>query len=205
MFSEQAYLQAYPDVAKGVNDGVFSSGLQHYTQYGQFDQKRIGFFFGSSGNDTLTGIGEGNKLLAGVAFDALSNGSTVAGVGEVDTLIGTARADLFVLGHPSLAPLTSTSQKFYVGGGNTDYARIQNFKRWEDVILLEGSPQDYNLQVVNGSTNISTASGDLVGIVEGVAPFLPLGLFLSNSLNSISTIANLNIPLDATGSFSVII
>lgn len=198
MFSDQAYLLAYPDVAKAVNDGVFSSGLQHYTQYGQFEQNRIGFFFGSSGNDPITGIGEGNKLLAGVAFDALSNGSTVAGVGEVDTLIGTAGTDIFVLGHPSLAPLTSTPQQFYVGGGNTDYALIRNFERLKDVIVLEGSPQNYNLQVVNGSSNISTASGDLVGIVEGVTS---LSLVSSNS----PIIRNLNIPLDVTGPFSVII
>jgi hypothetical protein len=168
MFNEQAYLLAYPDVAAAVSSGDLSSGLQHYTLAGQFEENRIGFFFGSSGNDTITGFGKGNKLITGVAFDALSNGSTVAGVGEIDTLIGTEGTDVFVLGHPILPPLASTSQQFYVGGGNTDYALIKNFDRFNDAIVLQGAPQNYNLQVVNGSTNISTVSGDLVGIVEGV-------------------------------------
>lgn len=198
MFSNQAYLLAYPDVAKAVNDGVFSSGLQHYTQYGQFEQNRIGFFFGSSGNDTITGFGAGTKVIAGVGFDALLNGSTVAGVGQVDTLIGTEGTDVFALGHPILPRLSSTPQQFYVGGGNTDYALIRNFQRFDDVIVLEGSPQNYNLQVVNGSTNISTASGDLVGIVEGVRL---LSIVSGDSLNT----TRLNIPLDLTGPFSVVL
>lgn len=168
MFNEKAYLLAYPDVAAAVSRGDLNSGLQHYTLTGQFEENRVGFFFGSSGNDTITGFGKGNKLITGVAFDALSNGSTVAGVGEVDTLIGTEGTDVFALGHPILSPLASTSQQFYVGGGNTDYALIKNFDRFNDAIVLQGSPQNYNLQVVNGSTNISTVSGDLVGIVEGV-------------------------------------
>lgn len=180
MFNEQAYLLAYPDVAAAVSRGDLSSGLQHYTIAGQFEENRVGFFFGSSGNDTITGFGRGNKLISGVAFDALSNGSTVAGFGEIDTLIGTEGTDVFALGHPILPPLASTSQQFYVGGGNTDYALIKNFDRFNDAIVLQGAPQDYNLQVVNGSTNISTVSGDLVGIVEGVNSLMNLSGQLFN-------------------------
>lgn len=44
MFNEQAYLLAYPDVEAAVNAGSFSSGLQHYEQFGQFQKNRIGFF-----------------------------------------------------------------------------------------------------------------------------------------------------------------
>lgn len=198
MFNEEAYLLAYPDVAAAVDAGVFSSGLQHYTQFGQFEENRIGFFLGTSGNDTLTGFGEGNKLIAGVPFDVLSNGSTVAGVGEVDTLIGTAGMDAFIVGHPSLPPLTSTPQQFYVGGGNTDYALIRNFEQFNDAIVLQGLPQNYNLQAVNGSLNISTASGDLVGVVEGVTSLLTV------SGDSVD-VTNFNIPINVTGPFSVLV
>ncbi|MBN3951454.1 MAG: hypothetical protein HWQ38_35295 [Nostoc sp. NMS7] len=196
MFDEQAYLLAYPDVAAAVRAGSFTSGLQHYEQVGQFEKNRFGFFLGTNGNDTITGIGEGNKLLVGLGLDVLSNGSTVAGVGQIDTLIGTQGTDVFLLGHSSLSSLTSTPQQFYVGGGNTDYALIQNFERGSDMIVLEGAPQNYTSQVVNGNLNISTSSGDLVGIVQGVNFLLPV------SGDSID-ITRFNIPFNAVGPFTV--
>ncbi|WP_448266594.1 hypothetical protein [Nostoc sp. DSM 114159] len=196
MFNEQAYLLAYPDVAAAVNAGSFTSGLQHYEQVGQFENDRFGFFFGTNGNDTVTGFGEGNKLIAGLGFDVLSNGSTVAGVGQIDTLIGTQGQDVFLLGHPTLSSLTSTPQQFYVGGGNTDYALIQNFKRGSDKIVLEGAAQNYTSQVINGSLNISTLSGDLVGIVEGVTSLVQIP-------GSLIDITQFNIPFNAIGQFSV--
>ncbi|MGV0108503.1 hypothetical protein [Nostoc sp. DSM 114167] len=196
MFNEQAYLLAYPDVAAAVNAGSFTSGLQHYEQVGQFENDRFGFFFGTNGNDTVTGFGEGNKLIAGLGFDVLSNGSTVAGVGQIDTLIGTQGQDVFLLGHPTLSSLTSTPQQFYVGGGNTDYALIQNFKRGSDKIVLEGAAQNYTSQVINGSLNISTSSGDLVGIVEGVTSLVQIP-------GSLIDITQFNIPFNAIGQFSV--
>lgn len=197
MFNEEAYLRTYPDVAAAVNAGSLSSGQQHYTLYGQFEN-RVGFFFGTPGNDTLTGFGSGTKLIAGVAFGALSNGSTVAGVGEVDTLIGTEGTDVFALGHPNLPQLTSPPQQFYVGGGNADYALIQNFGRLNDVVVLEGAPQNYRLQEVNGSSYISTASGDLVGIVEGIGQ---MSIVSSDSINT----TRYNIPLALSGAFSVVV
>ena len=196
MFNEKAYLQAYPDVAAAVKAGSFTSGLQHYEQFGQFEKNRFGFFLGTNGNDTITGIGEGNKLIAGLGFDVLSNGATVAGVGQIDTLIGTRGTDVFLLGHSSLSSLTSTPQQFYVGGGNRDYALIQNFKRASDMIVLEGAPQNYTSQVVNGSLNISTSSGDLVGIVEGVTFLMPVSGDLIN-------LTRFNIPFNAVGPFTV--
>ncbi|MBN4005700.1 hypothetical protein [Nostoc sp. LPT] len=196
MFDEQAYLLAYPDVAAAVNAGSFTSGLQHYEQFGQFEENRFGFFLGSNGNDTITGFGEGNKLIAGLGFDVLSNGATVAGVGQIDTLIGTQGTDVFLLGHSSLSSLSSTPQQFYVGGGNTDYALIQDFKRASDMIVLEGAPQNYTSQVVNGSLNISTSSGDLVGIVEGITFLMPVS-------GDLIDITRFNIPLNAVGPFTV--
>ena len=196
MFNEHAYLLAYPDVAAAVKAGSFTSGLQHYEQFGQFENDRFGFFFGTNGNDTITGFGEGNKLIAGLGFDVLSNGSTVAGTGQIDTLIGTQGQDVFLLGHPTLSSLSSTPQQFYVGGGNADYALIQNFKRGSDKIVLEGAAQNYTSQVINGSLNISTSSGDLVGIVEGVTSLVQIP---GNSID----ITQFNIPFNAIGQFSV--
>jgi hypothetical protein len=167
MFSERAYLLAYLDVNAAVNAGFFSSGLQHYQQFGQFEENRFGFFLGTNANDNIIGFGN-NKIIAGLGLDVLVNGSTVAGVGQIDTLIGSPGRDFFLLGHPTLSLLAPTPQQFYVGGGNTDYALIQNFQQSSDMIVLEGVPENYTSQVVNGSLNISTSSGDLVGIVEGV-------------------------------------
>lgn len=206
-FNEDTYLLTNPDVAAAVDAGAFSSGLQHYIQYGQFEENRIGSFFGTSGNDLITGVGEGNELVAGVSIDALLTPG--GGVGEVDTLISGEGTDLFALGFPSISPLTSMPQQFYVGGGNTDYALIQKFERFTgdfeqftpgdaDIILLAGSSQDYNLQAVNGSLNISTASGDLVAIVEGVTS-------LSPPIDITSDVANFaGIPSDSVGSVFVI-
>lgn len=170
-FSEQFYLQLYPDVAAAVDTGVFSSGLQHYLQAGQ-QEGRFGILLGTSGNDIITGFGLGDEAITGVTFDALLNPG--GGVGEVDILIGAAGTDLFSLGFPSFPPLTSSTQQFYVGSGNTDYALIQNFQQFSDFILLAGLPENYNFQPANGSLNISTSGGDLVGIVEGVTSVLPI-------------------------------
>jgi hypothetical protein len=196
MFNEQAYLLAYPEIEAAVNAGSISSGLKHYLDFGQFETDRFGFFFGTNANDTITGFGQGNKLILGLGFDVLSNGSTVGGVGQIDTLIGRQGQDVFLLGHPTLTSLSSTPRQFYVGGGNTDYALIQNFKRGSDKIVLEGAPQNYTSQVVNGSLNISTSSGDLVGIVEGVRD---LNLVSSQFID----LKKFGIPFNAVGEFCV--
>lgn len=172
-FDEQAYLQLNPDVAAAVEAGGFSSGLHHYILFGQFEPNRIGFFFGTTGNDTITAIGEISNI-TGIDVEAVattSDGridlqSNNLGVGEVDTLIGGTGRDLFVLGTPD--PLGNI-QSFYVGSDNDDYALIQNFESGSDAISLSGfSTVDYRLQPTNGNLNISTLSGDLIAIVEGV-------------------------------------
>ena len=92
------------------------------------------------------------------------------GTGEVDTLIGGPGRDLFYLGNNSeFASNGSFFRSYYLGNGSADYAIIRNFSRENDAILLAGSSlNSYNLQPVNGDLNISTSSGDLIGIVEGV-------------------------------------
>lgn len=173
-FNETGYLNLYPDVAAAVDAGTYSSGLQHYIQVGQFEANRTSAFTGTSGNDTIAGFGQGIQVFMGVDPDTLLGIAAVAGVGEVDTLIGAEGTNAFVLGLPSLTVLNSPPRQFYLGGGNTDYALIQNFGQPDDIVLLPGAIQDYNFQTVNGSFNIFTASGDLVGIVEGIASLTPV-------------------------------
>lgn len=144
---------------------------------------------GTDGNDVVTGAGGGDKLVTGVPLESLLNGSPTAGVGQADTLVGSAGTDLFALGLPSVPEFNISAQKYYVGSGNTDYATIQNFERFSDFIVLSGTSQEYQFQTVNGSLNISTASGDLVGIVQGVS-----------SLAQVSSIAA-GVPFGTAGNF----
>lgn len=170
-FDEEAYLQQNPDVKQAVKNGTFKSGLQHYIQYGRGD--RIGSFFGTDGNDVIASADGLVNIVVGIPYSVV-NGSLTAGTGENDTLLGGVGTDVFFLG--------ISSQKYYVGSGNTDYALINNFQSINnigslvlpDYISLPGSPSDYKFETVNGSFNISTASGDLIGIVEGVESLEPI-------------------------------
>lgn len=173
-FYETAYLNLNPDVAALVGAGIYTSGLQHYIQVGQFEVTRQSLLLGTSGSDVITSYGEGLTAIIEVGFDTLLGGAGVVGVGEVDILIGGAGTDAFFLGLPSLPGFSPLPQQFYVGGGDADYALIQNFERFSDLIILAGLTQDYNFQAVNENFHISTAAGDLVGIVEGVSSLIPL-------------------------------
>ncbi len=215
-FNEEAYLLVYPDVKNAVEAGSISSGLEHYKQYG-LEENRVGFFLGSNGNDEITGFGEGTKIITGVSFDTLLNGSLTTGVSEVDTLTGTEGRDIFLLGHPSLPELNPNPQQFYVGGGDADHALIKGFESFKDSIVLEGKLENYKIEKVNENIEIST-DGDLVGIVEGVTSLEEYdieveglnatvsGDSLDQDLNlSVTLIKNtFNIPFDVDGSFSVL-
>jgi hypothetical protein len=69
--------------------GTFSSGLQHYIQFGQFGPNRAALFTGSIENDTLTGfagIDVENNLTAGFSqeqfyFRFISDTKQVAEIG----------------------------------------------------------------------------------------------------------------------------
>ena len=98
-------------------------------------------------------------------------GSRSLGVGEVDTLIGLGDGtEIFLLGTGSVA--SNGAQRFYISGGSSDYALIRYFDIRQDYIQLSGSSSEYTQTVVNGSLNISTSAGDLIGIVEGVSAAL---------------------------------
>ncbi|OKH38076.1 hypothetical protein NIES2119_10975 [[Phormidium ambiguum] IAM M-71] len=163
-FNEEFYLLAYPDIADAVKAGQFSSGLDHYLKFGQYEE-RGALFTGTSGSDRIQSFGK-VALVSGV--DLLTEGG---GIPQVDALIGGNGLDLFTLGD------------YYVGAGNADYAVIQNFNPLDfDMLGFFGQPSDYNFQVANGNTNISTTTGDLVAVVEGATN---LSVFASDPFTNI--------------------
>ena len=178
-FNERDYLTLNPDVAAavGVADPqtglvAFNSGFEHYILFGQFEN-RISLFSGTRGNDVVTSFGESPTSLTGVEYTVLARdpfdyalGST--GVGEIDILIGGAQQNDFLLGL-SRSPSNPNPIQLYVGGGNADYAIVRGFQRNFDAIQLLGSINNYTQQVSGGNLNISTNTGDLVAVVEGVS------------------------------------
>lgn len=173
-FDEEGYLVRYPDIKAAVNAGSFSSGLQHYIQYGQYETNRVGFFSGSGGVDIITGFGANTDItgidIAGYTQrvdGTFSYTSSRFGAGEIDTLIGGPGRDIFTLGARNAKGVPFLD--FYDGNKNADYARIQNFQPGIDLIRLGGfSKISFKLEPVGGNLNISTSSGDLIAIVEGV-------------------------------------
>jgi hypothetical protein len=180
-FDEKLYLFANPDVKKLIQQGKYKSGLDHYTQVGQTAKKPNGeryesFFTGTNGSDTIQGFGAGEHAhFAGVGFelvnkkgDPLPLRPKTVGQGEMDVLIGTKEGgNEFLLGS-FITSVNPKAKPFYVGKGDADYARIQNFDKSKDELILAGTPKQYKFEPTEGNLRISTVSGDLVAIVEGV-------------------------------------
>ena len=178
-FNEDDYLARYPDVAAAIASGTFPSAEAHYIRSGQFEN-RFAIFSGTKGNDIVTGDGQSSGLV-GVGIDVFATRRisdpvpTSLGVGETDLLIGGAGNDIFLLGF-GRTTANPVAQKLYVGGASSDYAYIKNFQRSTDFIQLVGNPSDYILNsglfsVTGNQTSgvsISTSTGDLVALVEGV-------------------------------------
>ncbi|MCT7959332.1 hypothetical protein NG791_01330 [Laspinema sp. D1] len=174
-FNESAYLAINADVRTAVESGVLSSGLAHYQSFGQFEANRAGVFSGTRGSDTINAFGQATGIIGvglsnitPLGIGGLDGNPTSLGVGEIDTLIGGPGVDIFNLGF-GITPLKPTPQKLYIGQGNLDYALIKNFQLEQDLILLAGEPREYRFDAANGNFLISTAGGDVVGIVEGVS------------------------------------
>jgi hypothetical protein len=178
-FDQALYALAYPEVNKEVKAGKFASPLAHYQAVGQSGKDAngediAGFFMGTGGNDTISGFGH-HPHISGVAFEILADKGgelpirpKTLGQGEVDRLVGQPGSeDEFILGS-LITNANPKSETFYVGKGDADYAQIDNFKPGEDTILLAGKPEDYTLQPQDKTLRISTKSGDLVAIVQGV-------------------------------------
>ncbi|NJM97753.1 MAG: hypothetical protein HC800_11870, partial [Phormidesmis sp. RL_2_1] len=110
------------------------------------------------GNDRLEG-GRGNDRLEGGIGDDRLDGSDAIALGklEIDILGGGAGADRFILG--------SSTQSYYLGGGNSDYAIIKDFEAAIDVLQLSGSAGNYQQQQQGTSLLLSNGQ-DLVAILE---------------------------------------
>ena len=174
-FSEVEYLQKNPDVAAAVNAGSFSSGLDHYTKFGQFEPNSSATFVGTDGNDIVTGFGNGKTEITGVDLDRsyafggegnyFSNGSN-----EFDTLIGSQGADTFILAYDFTSPppsqMVPDAQELYRGSGE---ARIRGFNPSQgDVLRLAGQASDYQISPV-GADLVISKPGDRIAIIEGGA------------------------------------
>lgn len=179
-FNEDYYLSLYPDVSAAVARGQYNSAESHYTRSGHLEG-RLAVFTGTRGDDVVTGTGLFSGLV-GVAVDVIASRGAPdltpisLGVGEVDVLTGGPGQDSFLLGL-GRSPANPTPQRFYVGGGNADFAYIKDFNRNIDSIQLAGNPSDYGISpgsINVGGTNTSTvsifslATNDIVAVVEGV-------------------------------------
>ena len=174
-FSEVEYLQKNPDVAAAVKAGSFSSGLDHYTKFGQFEPNRSATFVGTNGNDIVTAFGNGKTEITGVDLDTsfsfggagsyFSNGSN-----EFDILIGSQGADTFILAYDFTSPPPSLmipdAQELYRGSGE---ARIRGFNPSQgDVLRLAGQASDYQISPI-GADLVISKPGDTIAIIEGGA------------------------------------
>ncbi len=170
-FNEEIYRESYPSVNVAINRGELNSGLEHYIQFGQFEIQRIGFFTGTNSNDIITAFGNNTRIVGvnTLGYNPVNDEiiPNSFGVGEIDILVGSSRAaiiDEFILG-------SSQGLPFYLGFGNSDFALIKNFDIAFDQIQLPGTLDDYSVEIINNSVNISTLSGDLIAIIEDV-PYL---------------------------------
>ena len=184
LFNEAIYLAENTQVAKAISEGKYASGIEEFTQFGQFVERRGAIFNGTSGNDTVISSGQTSSVI-GVAVKTAKVGNRLInaeveslGIGEIDVLQGSPGRDIFYLGDNA----TENPSDFYLGNGDQDYATIRYFDPTsEDAIYLAGSPEDYAFETIDGSVNISK-NGDLIGILEGVPKLIADGLFTENGL-----------------------
>lgn len=131
------------------------------------------YLFGKAGNDILEGnegwdvlIGDvGNDLLIGGDGSDMLNGNGTSFVVGIDTLIGGAGVDIFVLGDPERGYYDDQNPS---ASGINDYALITDFNPNQDFIVLKGKFSDYVFQPNE------TATGQLIFLnndgVEGFSP-----------------------------------
>jgi len=171
-FFEAQYLLQNPTVATAVKAGDFQTGGEHYRKFGQFEPARTATFFGTSGNDILTGFGVGNVELIGVEVGVNINGFPEyksGGSDEFDTLIGGSGSDTFVFGYTlitsnSIGKLVSRDQLLYQGPG---FATIQNFTQGQDRIQLPFGDL-YRIFPINNNRDLAIQSGsDTIAVIEG--------------------------------------
>ncbi len=148
-------------IGNGGNDTLIGGAGNDHLLAGNGNDSLIG----GAGNDKLLG-GKGNDILIGV-----DDSSATPGAGEKDTLKGQDGADRFILGDSNAVFYDDNGAT--VAEGRLGKAIISDFVIGEDIIQLNGSASNYNLQITNnGSTNIFETSDsvqELIGVVKGVA------------------------------------
>jgi hypothetical protein len=172
-------------VQKAIDAGLVDSAYEHYLNIGQYEAREDSLFVADSeGNNTLYGTGYETGLVGVPISEGLYTRDVnplSTGRGEVDTLVGGTGEDTFFLGNGTV--FQDKPQAFYVGGGDEDYALIENFsidtiygfpyvdgdeefvEELTDRIIIGGKPYDYDFEKVDGTTRISTKEGDLVAII----------------------------------------
>ncbi|NJO70606.1 MAG: calcium-binding protein [Oscillatoriales cyanobacterium RM1_1_9] len=156
----------------GGNDLIYGGGTVDFLEidYGYGDDyieivnvDGADTLLGGLGDDTLDGR-IGNDILVGVDPDVLSPGQ-----GEKDVLIGGGDSDWFVLGDATTTFYDDNATTY--SEGRLGYATLKDLTLGVDTIQLHGTPDNYSLEEVNGSTQIFEASDllkELIGIAEGV-------------------------------------
>ncbi len=144
------------------NDKLFG-GLGNDRLYGNSGDDILN---GGTGNDNLSGGVGHDELTGGDGDDRLNGGGATAG--EIDTLIGRAGADTFVLGRRNGTIL-------YAGGqgsrGAGDRAIIKDFNLGEgDIIELAGSASDYFIETYSAGSR-SRLLANIGGQEELIAVF----------------------------------
>ncbi|MCC5642897.1 calcium-binding protein [Nostoc sp. CHAB 5824] len=129
---------------------------------------------GGDGNDSLQG-GPGNEVLNGgsgndILIGAFPGSPLPPGLGETDNLTGGAGVDRFILG--------DAENVFYDDNNTTnpgfgDLATITDFDFSQDRIELNGTSQDYLLQIIGSNTRIfldklGAEQDEIIGVVQGV-------------------------------------
>lgn len=159
------------DISSGDGIDVIFAGDGNDRISGEAGRDRI---FGGTNSDYLDG-GNGNDKLIGV--------NTTLGFGafEIDTLLGGAGRDTFVLG--------DTANIYYDDGnssttGEFDYALILDFDSSNDFIQLKGTPDLYRLDFFisgSGTQDVAIvydpgtiAKDETIGIVQNVSTSLSL-------------------------------
>jgi Ca2+-binding RTX toxin-like protein len=171
-FFEAQYLLENPTVATAVKAGDFQTGGEHYRKFGQFEPARTAAFFGTSGNDILTGFGVGNVELIGVEVGGDIKGSRQyksGGTDEFDTLIGGSGSDTFVFGRTllttnTIGKLGSRDELLYQGPG---FATIQNFTQGQDRIQLPFGSQARIFPINNNRDLAIQLGSDTIAVIEG--------------------------------------
>ncbi|ERN40864.1 hemolysin-type calcium-binding repeat (2 copies) [Rubidibacter lacunae KORDI 51-2] len=125
-------------ILDGLPDGPLSVTVQNFdnvigTQNDDIIRGDSGTneFSGDEGDDALFGDGGDDTLDGGGGNDTLRGADN--GQGEVDELTGGSGSDEFILGDAISGPL-------YVGGGDTDFARITDFESVDTLAFDPNTP-----------------------------------------------------------------